>query len=336
MIARRNAARIGIDLGGTKIQGVVLEPDGRESAALRRPTPVQGYDATLDAVVALAEALDDRRRLSVGIGTPGSRLPRSGLMQNCNSTWLNGRPLLTDLENRLGPRVRIANDADCFALSEASEGGSADGYRVVFGIILGTGVGGGIVIDGRPLAGGNGLTGEWGHTPLPYFRSLVDERFLSSRQCYCGRLNCIETFLSGAGLVRTYRELAPDDRKELDAATICARAETVDGWWRPYAAAPVSCLPVNPAQRALALYCRMLARSIAQVINLLDPHAVVIGGALATEADLHEPVRQWMRSYVFGSRCETEVLTPRFGDASGVRGAAWLWQPGERADERTG
>ena len=153
VIARRNAARIGIDLGGTKIQGVVLEPDGRESAALRPPTPVQGYDATLDSVVALAEALDDRRRLSVGIGTPGSRLPRSGLMQNCNSTWLNGRPLLTDLENRLGPRVRIANDADCFALSEASEGGSADRYPVVFGIILGTGVGGGIVIDGRPLAG---------------------------------------------------------------------------------------------------------------------------------------------------------------------------------------
>ena len=322
-------ARIGIDLGGTKIQGVVLEQDGRTSAEFRHATPAHSYEDTVDAVVTLAMQLDNGRGLTIGIGTPGSRLPDSGLMQNCNSTWLNGRSLLEDLQSRLGPRVRIANDADCFALSEASEGGSASGHRVVFGIILGTGVGGGVVIDGHLLSGRNGLTGEWGHTPLPYFRSTIEERAFASRLCYCGRLNCIETFLSGAGLVRTYSEMWPGAGAPASAEAICAQADASGDWWWPYSAASTARKPPNPARQALALYCRMLARSLAQVVNLLDPHAVVIGGGLSNERGLYEPVRRWMPAYVFGSRCETEVLAPRWGDASGVRGAAWLWDPQE-------
>lgn len=315
-------ARIGIDLGGTKIQGVVLEVNGRVSAQVRQATPARSYTGTLDAVVAMAEQLDGGRGLPVGIGTPGSRLPQSGLMQNCNSTWLNGRPLLADLEARLGNRVRIANDADCFALSEASPGGSAAGSRVVFGVILGTGVGGGIVIDGKGLSGRNGLGGEWGHTPLPYFRARVDELPLSSRRCYCGRLNCIETFLCGDGLVRTCRELGTVSVGLESAEAICDAAVTSSEWW---CSGETGKNEKNPAVRALALYCRMLARALAQIVNVLDPDAIVLGGGISKASGIYAPVQHWLPDHVFGERCETRILAPRWGDASGVRGAAWLW-----------
>lgn len=316
------ASRIGVDLGGTKIHGVVLDPDGKISAESRIATPKGDYPGTLDALEGLIDSLDRGRTHTVGIGTPGSRLPRSGLMQNCNSTWLNGRPLLADLEARLGARVRIANDADCFALSEASPGGSAAESRVVFGVILGTGVGGGIVIEGQSLTGCNGLGGEWGHTPLPYFREAVDELPLSSRQCYCGRLNCIETFLSGAGLVRTCEELDTGRGNLVSALAICDTAITSPDWWRGGKDASTQ---KPPAVRALALYCRMLARALAQIVNVVDPDAIVLGGGLSKASGIYDPVRHWLPEYVFGERCETRILAPRWGDASGVRGAAWLW-----------
>ncbi|MCB1684966.1 MAG: ROK family protein [Pseudomonadales bacterium] len=316
------APRIGVDLGGTKIHGVVLDPDGRISAETRIATPHGDYTGTLDVLERLVASLDGGRKLTVGIGTPGSRLPFSGLMQNCNSTWLNGQPLLADLQARLGARVRIANDADCFALSEASPGGSAAQSRVVFGVILGTGVGGGIVIDGCGLSGRNGLGGEWGHTPLPYFRESVAELPLASRHCYCGRLNCIETFLSGAGLVRTCRELDARTQGLDSAQAICEAAATSPEWW--YGSGNGK-MENNPAVRALALYCRMLARSLAQIVNVLDPDAIVLGGGLSNASGIYGPVRHWLPDNVFGERCETRILAPRWGDASGVRGAAWLW-----------
>ena len=187
------SARVGIDLGGTKIQGVLMDSDGQVLKSRRIATPRDDYDGTLKAIGALVKSLDASERATVGIGTPGSWRRDLGAMQNCNSTWLNGRPLLPDLEVLLGPRVRMANDADCFALSESRAGGSAAGVSVVFGAILGTGVGGGIVVDGRLLQGVNSLTGEWGHTPLPNFGEQADEAALGFRGCYCGRL------LVGAG-----------------------------------------------------------------------------------------------------------------------------------------
>jgi fructokinase len=313
--------RIGVDLGGTKIEGVVLETDDSVSAALRLPTPRNDYAGTLAAVAELVTTLDESRGLQVGIGTPGSWLAEAGRMQNCNSTWLNGRPLLTDLQQALGPRVRLANDADCFALSEACSGSAADA-TVVLGVILGTGVGGGVVVERKLLVGPNGLTGEWGHTPMPYLSEP-----LASRQCYCGRVNCIETFLSGPGLFATHAELWPDElAPPADAAGIYLAAEL--------ASAPADWVVDDSddastrarARRTLSVYCAMLGRSLAQMVNILDPHAIVLGGGLSQMREIYQPVREFMAAAVFGERCETRLLAPRWGDASGVRGAARLWE----------
>lgn len=318
--------RIGIDLGGTKIEGIVLSGDGRLREQLRIDTPRNDYPATLAAVVTLCRRLDPSGKLKVGIGAPGSWVASRGRMQNCNSTWLNDRPLLSDLIEALGPRVRLANDADCFVLSEATDG-SAVGAGVVFGVILGTGVGGGLVVDGRLVSGPNGLTGEWGHTPLPYL-DAGEAGSAAPRRCYCDRLDCVETYLSGPGLLATHRALWPEEaeppgsglevyRRAREAGLAAGWMDSDEGGGEP-----------ARARAALGVYCRMLARSLAQLVNMLDPHTIVLGGGLSQMLEIYEPVRALMAASVFGDVFETRLTPPRWGDASGVRGAADLWPPG--------
>lgn len=292
--------RIGIDLGGTKTEAIALDDDGRELLRERVAT-VQGcYEATVRTMVALVDGLETRlgRRGSVGVGMPGAVSPATGLVKNANSTWLIGKPLDRDLAEALGRPVRLANDADCFALSEASDGAGA-GAALVFGVILGTGVGGGVVAYGRLLSGPNAIAGEWGHNPLPW--PTDDER--PGPSCYCGKTGCIETFLSGPGLARDFARAAS---RAADAAEICASGE-------PQAVA------------ALDRYCERLARALAMVINILDPHVIVLGGGMSKVPRLYESVpRHWGR-HVFSDRVDTALRPPVHGDSSGVRGAAWLW-----------
>jgi predicted NBD/HSP70 family sugar kinase len=299
-------ARIGVDLGGTKVEAVLMGYDGAVEARERIATPRFDYDATIDAVAHLVEKLDRaaERVCTVGAGTPGAVEPSTGLMKNCNSTWLNGRPLLGDLIRRLGDRVRIANDADCFALSESVDGAAA-GARIAFGVILGTGVGGGIVVDGRLLQGRNGIAGEWGHTPLPYLRTDIDdlESRLEDRRCYCGRINCVETFLSGPGFAATHAALWGESREPRE---IAAAADA------------------NSA-RTLELYCRQLARSLAQIINVIDPDIIVLGGGVSEVDALYRRVPDLWRDYVFSANVATRLVPARHGASSGVRGAACLW-----------
>ena len=297
--------RIGIDLGGSKIEGILLCADGDILARERLVTPAGDYAATLAAVHELVNTLERQSGLdcSVGIGTPGALSPRDGLLRNANSTWLNGRALDRDLSERLERPVRIANDADCFALSEASDGAAARASSV-FGVIVGTGTGGGIVIGGRLLHGPNAIAGEWGHNPLPWPRD--EER--PGPACYCGKHGCIETFLSGPGLARDY---SPDEPGP-DAAQIVRRA--ADG-----EAAAAACL---------ARYEDRMARALAGVINILDPEVIVLGGGLSRIERLYRNVpRLWPR-YVFSDVVRTRLVPPLHGDSSGVRGAAWLW-PGD-------
>jgi len=294
--------RIGIDLGGSKIEGILLCADGDILARRRIATPAGDYAATLAAVHELVDTLERQsgRDCSVGIGTPGALSPRDGLLRNANSTWLNGRALDRDLSERLERPVRIANDADCFALSEASDGAAAQAGSV-FGVIVGTGTGGGIVIGGRLLQGPNAIAGEWGHNPLPWPRD--EER--PGPACYCGKHGCIETFLSGPGLARDY---SPDERGP-DAAQIVRRA--ADGEAK--------------AEASLARYEDRMARALAGVINILDPEVIVLGGGLSRVERLYRNVpRLWPR-YVFSDVVRTRLLAPFHGDSSGVRGAAWLW-----------
>lgn len=319
------SVRIGIDLGGTKLSGVVLDVADEERVRRRVPSPKGGYAATIDAIVRLVGELEDAAgpAATVGVGTPGCWDARLGAMKNCNSTWLNDQALLPDLCERLGPRVRLANDADCLALSEASDGAGA-GARLVFGVILGTGVGGGLVAGGRLLQGRNGLGGEWGHTPLPYFRQRIfaagatpeDDGYqvesrLDDRGCYCGRLNCIETFLSGPGLAATHHELWGEE----GSASDIARSGSVR------------------AAETLALYRRMLARSLAQVVNLVDPDVMVLGGGVSNLTSLHRELEALIPRYAFssvrgGRDVAVTVRAARWGDDSGVRGAARLWGEG--------
>ncbi len=295
------SARIGIDLGGTKIAGVRLDDAGRIEASLRHPTPKGDYTGTIAAVRAVVSALDDGGA-SVGVGTPGVQRPADGLMKNCNSTWLNGKPLEEDLAQAIGQPVRIANDADCFALAEARQG-AGQGAGIVFGVILGTGVGGGVVVGNRVLQGATGLTGEWGHTPLPYFGSSSEEASMAPRECYCGRLNCIETFLSGPGMARTHHALHGSSARPEDIAAASNR--TLETTWH--------------------LYCRQLARSLAQVVNVLDPHVIVLGGGVSNAESLYARVNNAVGNYVFGGEWAGRVVGAQGGDAVGAVGAAWLW-----------
>lgn len=320
------SARIGIDLGGTKIEGVVLATDGELGGRVRVDTPYGDYAATVRAIAELVRVLDPTGSARVGVGTPGSWVAATGLMQNCNSTWLNGRPLLEDLNDALGGRVRIANDADCFALSEA-HGGSAAGRGVVFGVILGTGVGGGLVVNGQLLQGPNGLAGEWGHTPL-----ALPPTGLPARTCYCGRQNCVETFLSGPGLLATHRVLWQNGANPPETARDVYRQARLDeapaGWWQSGTAKAAD--EVQEARASLSLWCEMLAANLGRVVNTLDPHAIVLGGGLSDMREVYPVVRSLMAEHVFGEVFETELLGPTFGASSGVRGAAWLWDEAGR------
>lgn len=294
--------RLGIDLGGSKIELIGLDPDGRERLRRRMPTPQGDYAATVAALAALVEAAEAElgRAASIGIGTPGAISPASGLMKNANSVCLNGRPLKQDIETRLGRPVSLANDANCFALSEASDGAGA-GAEVVFGVIIGTGCGAGVVVHGRVLTGPNAIAGEWGHNPLPW--PAADE--LPGAACYCGRRGCLETWISGPGLERDYQARGG---AAVAAPEIAARA----------AAGDAAC------EAALQRYESRLARGLAQVINILDPEVIVLGGGLSNLARLYTNVPRLWRDHVFSDAVATRLLPPRHGDSSGVRGAAWL------------
>jgi fructokinase len=303
-----SALRVGVDLGGTKTEALAIDPAGRELSRLRVPTPGGDYSATLAAIAGLVERIeaDLGERARVGVGMPGALSPATGVVKNANSTWLNGRPLAEDLRHRLGRPVRLANDANCFALSEAVDGAGA-GARVTFGVILGTGTGGGIVVDGRVLTGPNAVAGEWGHNSLPW----PGEGERPGPACYCGRSGCIETFLSGPGLARDYERATGRKRSPREILQVAG---------------------VEPeAEAALARYEERLARGLASVINLLDPDVIVLGGGLSNLARLYESVpRLWSR-FVFSDRVDTPLRPPKHGDSSGVRGAAWLWSPDEPA-----
>ncbi|TJY65114.1 ROK family protein [Sinimarinibacterium sp. CAU 1509] len=298
--------RIGIDLGGTKIEGVVLDADSQILARRRVPTPPDDYQAALSTIVELVTALEQDvgcTGLTVGAGTPGARSKVNGRMKNCNSTCLNGQPLLEDLTARLGPRVRIANDADCLTLSEASDGAAA-GARCVFGAILGTGVGGGIVVDGRLLSGPNAIAGEWGHNPMPWPRPEWDE--VPGPLGWDGRHGTIEVYCCGPGLALDHQRVTGELLKGED---IVARASAGD----------------DACEASLQRWEDRLARAFSTVINLLDPDVIVVGGGLSRVQRIYRNVPQRWAPWVFSDRIETRLVPAMHGDSSGVRGAAWLW-----------
>jgi fructokinase len=304
------AFRIGIDLGGTKIEAAAIDETGRIRARRRIATPAGDYDGTITAITGLVTAFESEigapagvAPASVGIGIPGTIVAETGLVKNANSTWLNRRPLSRDVEAALGRPVRFANDANCFALSEAIDGAAA-GCGTVFGVILGTGVGGGIAIGGRLLVGANAIAGEWGHNPLPG----PQPGELPGPPCYCGRSGCIETFLSGPGLAADHRRQTGCD---LAAPEIAAGAAAGD----------------PDCRASLDRYAGRLARALAGIVNILDPDAIVVGGGLSSLTFLYDEVpRRWGR-HIFSDTVATRLLPPLHGDASGVRGAAWLWPP---------
>jgi fructokinase len=303
--------RIGIDLGGTKIEAIALSPTGEEIARRRVSTP-RDYGASLDAITALVRELErvTNQTGTVGVGIPGTVVPRTGLVKNANSVWLNGRPLARDLEERLGRPVRLMNDANCFALSEATDGAAA-GAHVVFGVILGTGVGGGIVIDGRCLSGANLIAGEWGHNQLPW---LTSDEWPGS-PCYCGKRGCVETWLSGPAFERDHAEHTGQAMSSREIVSAALRGD-------PGAAA------------TLARYHDRLGRALASLINVLDPDVVVLGGGMSNIAGLPDAACAALARYVFAAGATSEPIATRVvraahGDSSGVRGAAWLWPAAE-------
>jgi fructokinase len=315
--------RLGIDLGGTKIEAVILDTKGTITTRLRKPTPTGHYDGILQVVDELvSELMDDlinhhgvcagnATRMPVGIGTPGTVSFATGLMKNCNSTCINGQSLREDLQQLLQRPVRIANDADCFALSEASDGAAADAHSV-FGVILGTGVGGGLVYQGQPLSGVNGICGEWGHNTLPLaaYQPNPGETLAlpiaGQRHCFCGRNDCVENWLAGPALQRSYLEMTGE---AIDARAIAAKIDAGD-------------------PQAVALfhrYCNLLALALSTVINIVDPEVIVLGGGLSNLTGLYDQLPGYLQRYVFSDQVSTRILQAQHGDSSGVRGAAWLW-----------
>jgi len=296
--------RIGIDLGGTKIEGIALTHDGKILYRERIDTPRDDYRDTVDALVQLIQTIETQagKQGSIGIGIPGTISPATGLVKNANSTWLIGQPLNKDLEQKLQRPVRIANDANCFAVSEATDGAAA-GAANVFGVIIGTGTGGGICINGRPLVGANAIGGEWGHNPLPW--PQPDE--LPGPECYCGLHGCIETWLSGTGISNRFHE---QTGKSLSAPEIVALSEQGD----------------EQAEQAMQQYEHRMARGLASVINIVDPDVIVLGGGMSNVHRLYQNVPKIWGDYVFSDRVDTRLVPPKHGDSSGVRGAAWLWQ----------
>lgn len=290
--------RLGIDLGGTKIEALVIDDHGAERARRRIATPAHSCEAIVTAIAELVRELErEVGGCDVGIGTPGAISPETGVMKNSNTICLNGQPLRKLIGDALGREVRLTNDANCFALSEAVDGAGSEG-RVVFGVIIGTGTGGGIVVDRRVHVGPNAVAGEWGHNPLPW---SSDE----GAACYCGKRGCIETWLSGAGMARDH---LAHGGEALDAKQIASAAERGDAG----------------AGATIARYRRRLAQSLASVINVLDPDVIVLGGGLSNIASLYADLP--IADYVFSDSVRTPVRRAHHGDASGVRGAAWLWR----------
>jgi predicted NBD/HSP70 family sugar kinase len=298
---RRSQVRIGIDLGGSKIE-VALVSIGGDIAFRRRIETPRSYEAVIEAITALVGQAQHEagEACSVGLGIPGTISPATGLVKNANSTWLNGRPLARDLTGALAQEVRIANDANCFAISEAKDGAAA-GADSVFGVILGTGVGGGLVIGGKRYIGANAIGGEWGHNPLPW----PDSDESPGPRCWCGQDGCIETFLSGPGLSRDHESRTG---RRLGAQDIVARAATD-----------------SDCEASLARYEESLARALAHVINIVDPEIVVPGGGLSNVGSLYRNVPATWGRWIFSDRVDTRLVPPKHGDSSGVRGAAWLW-----------
>lgn len=308
----REPFRIGVDLGGTKTEAVAIGPRGETLARRRAPTPAHDYAAVLATIGGLV--LDIERELggrgSVGVGTPGVISPRTGLVKNSNTTGLNGKPLDKDLEALLERPVRLENDANCFALSEAVDGAGA-GARIVFGVILGTGVGGGIVVDGKVLSGVNKVAGEWGHTPLPW---MTPDEF-PGRRCYCGHYGCVETFLSGPGLAFDYGRRGGGEASGEEIAARAAAGEAV-------------------ARHTLEIYRDRLSRALAGIVNLLDPDVIVLGGGVSNIDFIYEGLRDLVEKQAFSDVIDTRISRNVHGDSGGVRGAAWLWGGADFANNR--
>ncbi len=294
--------RIGVDLGGTKIEVIALATDGETLVRRRIATPKGTYEQRVQAIADLVRGVEAEIGLrgSLGVATPGAVSPHTGLIKNANTTALIGRPLVKDLALILDREVRVSNDANCFALSETVDGAAA-GEEVVFGVIIGTGTGAGIVVRGRLLTGPNAVAGEWGHNPLPWLQP--DE--MPGPPCYCGRRGCIETYLSGPGFARDFRALTG---YSLDPALIVEKAESGD-------AKAIACL---------GRYMDRMARSLAHVINILDPDVIVLGGGMSNISRIYREVPRFWGAYVFSDRVDTRLVPPAHGDSSGVRGAAWL------------
>ncbi|MGD8595300.1 MAG: ROK family protein [Gammaproteobacteria bacterium] len=295
--------RIGVDLGGTKTEIIALSPQGGELIRHRVVSPRNDYQATINTIAALVAQVESELDAtgSVGIATPGALSNETGRLKNSNSVWLNGQPVRRDLEIALKRPVRIANDANCFALSEATDGAAA-GADVVFGVIVGTGTGGGVVVHGRLINGVNSIAGEWGHNPLPW----VSPQELPGPSCYCGKSGCIETYLSGPGMANDYFALTGSI---LQAEDIVREAAAGNAY----------------AKQTLQRYEQRMARALASVINVLDPQVIVLGGGMSNISQLYETVPKVWSHYVFSDRVATRLVAPKFGDSSGVRGAAWLW-----------
>jgi len=301
--------RIGIDLGGTKTEAIVLGEDGEERVRRRIDSPRGAYDATVRAIKDLVDAVAAEAACgmdaTVGVGIPGAISPKTGLVKNANSTWLIGKPLDDDLRKAVNRPVRLANDANCFAVSEATDG-AGQGYQMVFGVILGTGVGGGIAIDGRTHSGINAIAGEWGHNPLPWPQDIGGLKEHPGPTCYCGKSGCIETFLSGPALANDF---AAAGATETSTTEIARLAETGD----------------ERAVAALHRYTDRLARALSGVVNILDPDVIVFGGGLSHLDIIYDVLPKALGQYVFSDVCNTPCVRNKHGDSSGVRGAAWLW-----------
>ncbi|EAZ4318752.1 fructokinase [Salmonella enterica subsp. enterica serovar Weltevreden] len=298
--------RIGIDLGGTKTEVIALDDAGEQRFRHRLPTPREDYQQTIETIATLVDMAEQAtgQTGSVGIGIPGSLSPYTGVVKNANSTWLNGQPFDSDVSRRLKREVRLANDANCLAVSEAVDGAAA-GAQTVFAVIIGTGCGAGVALNGRAHIGGNGTAGEWGHNPLPW----MDDDELCYREeipCYCGKQGCIETFISGTGFAMDYQRLSG---KALKGDEIIRLVDAQDA----------------VAELALSRYELRLAKALSHVVNILDPDIIVLGGGMSNVERLYKTVPSLMKSFVFGGECETPVRKARHGDSSGVRGAAWLW-----------
>ena len=295
--------RIGIDLGGTKIEGIALDDSGKEILRQRIDTPQGNYQATIAAIVNLVQLLEvnTQQTGTVGIGIPGAISPTTQLVKNANSTWLIGKPLHADLQQALSRQVRIANDANCFVVSEARDG-AARAAEIVFGVIVGTGTGGGVYIKGKEITGINAIAGEWGHNPLPWPKP--DE--YPGRKCYCGKKGCIETWLSGPGFTHDHQLRGGKGNNAKDVVSLAAQQDQL-------------------AEISLQLYEDRMARALASVINILDPEIIVLGGGMSNIAGLYRNVPKLWKQYVFSDHVATKLVPPAHGDSSGVRGAAWLW-----------